>query len=68
MNANQIRLRGRLGAVLRHHPEDTETANSLRRELRVSLAEDELRLLITTPPVPTPEQRLRLVSVLKDVS
>jgi hypothetical protein len=64
MNPQQNRLRGRIGASVRHRPDDQETADHLRRELKASLAEDYIRALVSDPPCPTTEQRVKLASIL----
>lgn len=64
MNPSQYQIRGKLGALVKHRPHDTEAADCLRRDLKVSRTEDTLRDLVTTPPTPTIEQRSHLAAIL----
>jgi hypothetical protein len=57
-------LRARLANLESRHPADRAAVDQLRRELRVSRAEQVLRDLIATEPAPTADDRLRLVAAL----
>ena len=64
MKPPQNRLLGQLAAAIRHHPDDVETVDALRRELKVSRAEDYVTELVSTEPAPTAGQRSRLAALL----
>lgn len=61
MNKKQNQIRARLGAMVRHHPENLEAIEALERELKGSLAADYVRDVSTEL---TPPQRRELVSIL----
>ncbi|MFE0132055.1 hypothetical protein ACFWY6_10830 [Streptomyces sp. NPDC059037] len=61
-------LRARLAAHERWHPDDPETADDVRRELKTTLAEEYIRRIVETAPVPTSEQLDRLRALLPPVS
>lgn len=65
MTPEQTRIRARLGASLRHRPDDVAAADALRRELKASKAEDYIKRLVDVPPTLTAEQRDGLVSLLR---
>lgn len=64
MTPEQRRICGKLAARERHYPEDRETADALRRDLRASRAEDYVRELVDAAPPLSPEQRARLAALL----
>lgn len=58
-------IRSRLATHSRYRPDDTETADELRRDYRAArLAEYISRTLAAAPPL-TPEQRERLALLLQ---
>ena len=57
--------RGRYAVLRRHHPDKPELAEESLRRLRVLRAEDYVRGLVTTPPVPDIAERALLASLLK---
>lgn len=63
VDPGMARLRGQLSGHVRsgREAEATET----RRELRVAMAEKHIRELVAGWPLPTPEQRDRLIGLLR---
>lgn len=62
LSQEQLAIRGQLGAASRHHP---EKADSLRRDLKASRAEDYIKRLVDSAPPLTDEQRARLALLLQ---
>jgi hypothetical protein len=58
-------LRATLASHARFRPEDTETADQLRSELRAARAEDYIKRLVDEAPPLTSEQRDRLAVLLR---
>ena len=60
--------RNRLGAIKRHHPNDTERLADARRDLAAAkLAEYIARTVDAAPPL-TDDQRARLAALLRPVT
>lgn len=57
-------LRSRLAAHSRYRPEDTETAETLRRELRAARLEEYIRKTVDAAPALTSAQRESLAALL----
>jgi hypothetical protein len=64
VNKKQIKIRGQLGATIRHRPEDQDAADQLRLELKASRAEDYISDLLDADPPLTESQRARLAGLL----
>jgi hypothetical protein len=58
------RARGRLGAAIRHHPDQPELADAARQQLHGAVAEQYVKELVDGWPPLTPEQRGRLAALL----
>jgi hypothetical protein len=58
------RLRARVAAHSRHHPDQPELADSARHDLRVAAAEQYVRDLVDSWPPLTDAQRGRLAALL----
>ncbi len=65
MDTKSKLLRSRLAAHSRYRPEDTETADSLRRDLRAARAEDYIKKLVAEAPPLSETQRDRLALLLR---
>lgn len=60
----QASLRARLAVHSRHHPDDSETLDGLRRDLRAAMLEQHIRQVVDEAPPLTVEQRDRLSTLL----
>ena len=65
MDTKSRHLRATLAAHTRHRPNDTETADALRRDLRAVRAEDYIRKLVDSAPALAPDVRERLAGLLR---
>lgn len=65
MDASSARIRGRLAIHSRYNPDDTETLEGLRRDLRAARLEESVRQCVAAAPPLRPEQIDRLVSLLR---
>ena len=54
-----------VAAIERHHGPNDPRLDEIRRELAVEAAEEFITRLVTQAPLPTPEQRDRLASLLR---
>ena len=57
-------LRAKLANVCRNHPEDTEAADELRRELKYRILADDLSARVDAEPALTPHQRQGLALLI----
>jgi hypothetical protein len=65
MNSAQRLIRSQIALAVRLRPDDQETIERLRLELKVSKTESNIRALLeATPLAPDVDQRARLASLL----
>lgn len=65
MDTKSRHLRAALASHTRHRPEDTETVDELRRDLRAARAEDYIKKLVSEAPQLSDAQRDRLAQLLR---
>lgn len=60
-----LAARNRLGAVVRHHPNDPERVSAARADLAAAKLEEYIARVVATAPPLTVEQRDRLAVLLR---
>lgn len=66
MNAKTLQLRSKLATHVRYHPNDTQTHDEIRRDLRAARCEEYIEQVLAEDPPLTDDQRQRLVVMLAD--
>lgn len=66
MNSEQNRLRAKLAHAARFRPDDAETLDRLRAELKTSRLEEHIRAVVDGWPPLNAEQRDRLAILLRE--
>jgi hypothetical protein len=65
MNSEQVRIRGKLGATIKHRPSDKAAADELRLQLKESRLAEYIAKVVNEAPPLTPEQRDKLATLLR---